>query len=280
MGEAKRRKAPGAVGTGWRLVPVHRPKPLRSLTIPATAERVVTPEMLHFLAALAEEIRVLARAQLAAIPAPGTRAALDAAVAVIGLESDRLLERQIAGHRAKIAGFAADLDAAQCRAGCAHCCHFNVDVTMLEVLRIDAAMSVGAVANRRAEIAGTAPRIAGLTRAARRRLGISCPLLIDGACSAYAARPLACRSLLSLGAAACAADFAAGLAGEQRVAVPSLALPMLLGTAIFSGQVAALGDFRLPNHAVELTAALDLLEREPGALDRWLAGEDVFPRAA
>src|SRR6185437_15732969 len=230
MGEAKRRKGSPAVGSGWRLVPVRQPKPLRSLSIPDTALRLMTPQRLQALAALAEELRGFAREQLAALPAPGARAALDAAAAAIGEASERMLEREIA--------------------------------------------------RQRGEIAATAPAIAGLSRAARRRTGTPCPLLADGACSAYSVRPLACRSLLSLDAGACAADFSAGLAGEGRKEVPSLALPMLLGMAVFSGQAAALADFRLANHAVELTQTLDLLQRAPATLERWLSGEDVFPRAA
>ena len=280
MGEAKRRKGSPAVGSGWRLVPVRQPKPLRSLSIPDTALRLMTPQRLQALAALAEELRGFAREQLAALPAPGARAALDAAAAAIGEASERMLEREITRQRGEIAAFAADLDAVQCRAGCTWCCHFNVEVTVLEAVRIDAAMSAGAIAERRAAIAATAPAIAGLSRAARRRTGTPCPLLADGACSAYSVRPLACRSLLSLDAGACAADFSAGLAGEGRKEVPSLALPMLLGMAVFSGQAAALADFRLANHAVELTQTLDLLQRAPATLERWLSGEDVFPRAA
>lgn len=279
MGEAKRRKSSAAAaGARWRLAPVRQPKPIRELMIPATAARIVTDEMLRYLVALAEEIRGMARAQLAAVADEGTRAALDRAVRAIGEESAATLERQIARHRAALPAFAADLAAVQCRSGCTYCCHFNVEATVLEVLRIAAEQASGALPDRRATVAETAPRLAGVGREARRKTGIPCPLLADGACSAYAARPLACRSLLSLDAAACAADFAAGLEGGERPAVPSLSLPMLLGMAILSGQVAALNDFRLASHSVELTAALALLDRDPTALDRWLAGEDVFAR--
>jgi Putative zinc- or iron-chelating domain len=278
MGEARRRKNSAAGGSGWRLQPVREPKPLRELMIPATAAGIVSDAMLRYLVALAEEIRGMARAALAEVAAEGTRAALDRAVRKIGEESAAALDRQIARHRESLAAFAADLAAVQCRSGCSYCCHFNVEATVLEVLRMAAEQAAGTNPDRRAAIAETAPRLAGIDREARRRTGIPCPLLVDGACSAYAARPLACRSLLSLDAAACAADFSQGREGGERRAVPSLSLLMLLGMAILSGQVAALNDFRLASHMVELTAALALLDREPAAVERWLAGEDVFAR--
>ncbi len=282
MGEAKRRRSSAASGGGrrWRLVPVRQPKPIRELMVPATAGSIITPDMLRYLVAVAEELRQGVRQHLAEAARAGTDEAMTAALRAVGEDSSRALELQIARHRDGIAAFAGDLGAVQCRSGCAFCCHFNVEVTVLEALRIAAEMSAGTVPDRGVAIAEAAPRLAGLTRDARRRTGIACPLLSEGACTVYAARPLACRSLLSLDAAACAADFAAGLAGGERGKVPSLSLPLLFGMAVFTGQAAALNDFRLASHSVELTAALALLIRDPGARDRWLAGEDVFPRTA
>jgi hypothetical protein len=281
MGEAKRRRSSAsgsASGPPWRLAPVRQPKPIRELMVPATAGSMITPDMLRYLVALAEELRGTARRHLADAGAAGTREAMTGAFRAIGDDSFRALERQIAQHRDGIAAFAADLAAVQCRSGCAFCCHFNVEVTVLEALRIAAEMDAGTVPDRHAAIAATAPRIAGLSREARRATGIPCPLLVDGACSAYAARPLACRSLLSLDAGICEADFRAGLAGAARPNVPSLSLPLLFGMAMFTGQVAAMNDFQLASHSVELTAALALLDADATTLDRWLGGEDVFSR--
>jgi hypothetical protein len=284
VGEAKRRRGPTAAGsTGgppWRLVLVRQPKPIRELMVPSTAAGVVTTDMLGYLVARAEETRETARQLLAGAAASGTRAAMNAAFRAIGDESFGALERQIEHHRAGVGGFAADLGGVQCRSGCAFCCYFNVEVTVFEALRIAAEMAAGAIPDRRAAIAATAPKIAGLTRDARRATGLPCALLADGACSAYAVRPLACRALLSLDRGACEADFRAGLAGAARPTVPSLSLPMLFGMAIFTGQVAAMNDFQLASHGVELTAALAMLDSDATVTDRWLAGEDVFPRLA
>jgi hypothetical protein len=284
MGEVKRRRGSAAAGgTGglpWRLVVVRQPKPIRELMVPSTAAGVVSADMLRYLVARAEEMRATARQLLAGAAASGTRAAMTATFRAIGDESFRALERQIEQHRAGIAGFSADLDRIQCRSGCAFCCYFNVEVTAFEVLRIADEMASGAIPDRRAAIATTAPEIAGLTRDARRATGLPCALLADGACSAYAVRPLACRALLSLDRSACEADFRAGLIGAARPTVPSLSLPMLFGMAIFTGQVAAMNDFQLASHGVELTAALAVMAGDATVTDRWLAGEDVFPRLA
>ena len=102
-----------------------------------------------------------------------------------------------------------------------------------------------------------------------------CPLLVDGACSVYEMRPLACRALLSLSARLCELEREAG---EQPSRVPTLITPRLIAAGYISGEVAAMDDLGLASHLVELTAAVALLLREPATLDRWLAGEDAFPR--
>jgi hypothetical protein len=60
--------------------------------------------------------------------------------------------------------------------------------------------------------------------------------------------------------------------------MPSLVTPRLVASGFISGEIAALGDLGLAGHLVELSTALALLLGDPTALDRWLGGEDVFPR--
>ena len=93
-----------------------------------------------------------------------------------------------------------------CRAGCHFCCHLRVVATAPEVLgmvdylrstlpveevdvlkqRVDAAVERGEWAEQ-----------------ARSRADRACPLLIDGRCSAYSARPMMCRNYHSTSAEQC-----------------------------------------------------------------------------
>lgn len=86
-----------------------------------------------------------------------------------------------------------------CTAGCAHCCHFPVGITwpearaLAEALRHDNARQQAVLAAADATAAVSWQQL----------VGMPCPLLVDGRCACYEARPLPCRSLTSADATAC-----------------------------------------------------------------------------
>ncbi len=140
-----------------------------------------------------------------------------------------------------------------CRAGCAHCCHHPVGLTAAEAVQLHAAIVLQPphwrdVLERRIVAAAAATRDLPWLQLA----GQPCPLLVDGQCAAYAARPLACRAWGSANADACAGN-AAGTA----VAVPFDRTTFGLGLGIGHALADANGHRELRSALAALFAAAD-----------------------
>ena len=164
----------------------------------------------------------------------------------------------------------APADTIACRAGCAHCCKSWVSATAPEILFL------AAVIRSRGDKDAVAKRAAatrGLDFAARAKRVTPCPLLTEAEdCSAYAARPLACRGAASTDAGACRRGYTE-LSGEG-IPVPPFFILQRAGHAI-----AMRGAFKragLPHISYELNEALTVALSTPDAEARWLAGEDIF----
>jgi hypothetical protein len=157
-----------------------------------------------------------------------------------------------------------------CAKGCHHCCHTYVSATIPEILRFAQVVRANGLDAEDINIA--AARAQEIGQDGRFLNRVSCPLLDDGACSGYAGRPLACRTMLSRSLAACleyfplngsgALDYAPG-ARETRGRVEIILLAALFLTG-------------LPQAHIELTQGLAIALAQPDAETRWLAGEDVF----
>jgi hypothetical protein len=263
MGEAKRRKRAGKALR--RLVAPAAPPPLGKLVLPA-GPGLPPPDIAAHAIAVAERIRAEVRAQLVAGSAAGDRAAMLSAIDAIGAYVIAAFEDELRERVASDADARGEMDAVQCRRGCDFCCHVDVVVSPLEVIRIASAMRRGMIPDRRAEIGQeSSPNAA-------------CPLLVDHACSIYEMRPFACRSLFSPDAKACERGFTGKQVGAAPVPVPSLTWPRWLAVGYITGEVAALDDLGLASHLVELRRALALLLADDATVPRWLDGADVFPR--
>ncbi len=252
MGEAKRRKA-----TALRLRALAAPvalRPITKLAVPAGASLPPRALALHAIT-IAETVRTIVRERLldasAACDIDRMRTAIDDA----GNQCLTLYEDEMQAALVANSGHRAEMNQVQCRRGCAFCCYVDVVVTPLEAIRLARRGTV------RAPAAVAGPRQ-------------PCPLLEDGACSVYAARPLACRAIFSTDAGQCEA----GYLGVADAAVPSLDWPRHLAGGYITGTIAALDDLGLASHLVDLRAALALIEGDATALVRWLNGEDVFAR--
>ena len=101
-----------------------------------------------------------------------------------------------------------------CARGCTHCCWLRVEITSAEAALLATALPEGDP--RRERVAARAADVGKLGRDERLRKRVPCALLgDDGACSVYAARPLACRAATSLDAGACARALESGDASGE-----------------------------------------------------------------
>lgn len=251
--------------------------PVTRFALPAEVSQP-EPDILRYLQGIAERVRRVVRETLLAASARSDAAEALAAIDRIGAELAAGYEAQFAHQRAGDADLRARMATVECRKGCDFCCHVNVTVTVLEGVRIAAALAAGQEPQRQTDILMTAERLAGRDTDGRQALRAACPLLVDGACSVYEIRPLACRALLSQSARRCEERFSTTGPGSRSSDLPSLVTPRLIAAGFVSGEMAAMEDLGLAGHLVELTASLAMMLSEPSALVRWFGGEDVFAR--
>ena len=165
-----------------------------------------------------------------------------------------------------------------CKKGCAYCCHLHVAVTIPELL-----LAVGYARETKdaAELAALAARAKHAAYLARGTTPLTYPmppcafLGEDGACTIYAARPLACRGHHSFDVEACRQVFET----KKDVPTPKRETLVMLGDSAARGLRDALSELRLDGGTYELNQALDIALREPEADVRWRNGEAVFSGA-
>ena len=94
-----------------------------------------------------------------------------------------------------------------CERGCSYCCHLRVEIRPHDAFvlaqHIRAKYTAAQQAQTIARIEENLRRIAPLSPAQHVRAGIPCALLVEGACSAYEARPATCRKYYSVSVETC-----------------------------------------------------------------------------
>lgn len=153
-----------------------------------------------------------------------------------------------------------------CQPGCAHCCRLRVEATTPEVFHLARHVQHWP-AN---DLAALLERLRH-TVAARQEGGpnahTDCALLVNQRCSAYGARPAACRKAHSLSVVQCET-----LAPQ----VPQNLALLLDAEALMVGTAAGYENAQLHAQAHELNAALLLALTHPRLEQAWLAGERVL----
>ncbi len=268
-------ETPVAFWTGT-VRPLSIARPLAPITRFALPPELGRPsvELLGYVQRIAEGVRVQVRERLQRAAARAVIPQFLSAVKTINVRVASAYEEQLARQRRTNPELSRDWAKIECRKGCAFCCHLNVTASPIEVIHVAAIMRVHHRADLESSVLAADRAHSGLDSASRLAQKSPCPLLIDGACSVYQARPVACRTLVSLSAQACERHFDAG--GKSTAASPSLITPRVIGSAVLTGEMAAMLDLGLAGHLVELTRALAVLLTDATALARWLHGEDVF----
>ena len=160
-----------------------------------------------------------------------------------------------------------------CRRGCAHCCHAFVSARAPEVLFIKSAIPGRDREDVRAAVADAYAVTGMLLPGERGATAHPCPMLRDGACGIYAARPLTCRMAVSESAEICARAFAPG-AGPMHIPLPEYYPTLRRGYSVALG--GALRRAGFPACSYEYNSAMRAALARPDAEAAWLAGEDVF----
>jgi len=162
-----------------------------------------------------------------------------------------------------------------CQAGCSHCCHRVVIASAPEVFAAAAYIDgnfqgdqkSALQARLRRYLADVGPRIGhdlGVVRTA-------CPLLIEGLCSIYEARPLACRAQFSLSVESC-------IESENRPAGEFTAeiVESEIGRAATDGLSKGLKASQVCDNPIDFARALDLVLNDPLLFDGYMAGQWAF----
>lgn len=156
-----------------------------------------------------------------------------------------------------------------CKKGCAFCCaNIHIHATPVEVLRIVQHVAEEFSEKRQKKVLQQVVEGDGHPTS-------PCPLLIGGACSVYAVRPLTCRGFNSYNATQCELKIRYGVSST----IGGYAHPQKITQAALDGLRLGILEQGLAPDVLELRLALKIAFIVEGAGERWLAGEDLFQAA-
>lgn len=163
-----------------------------------------------------------------------------------------------------------------CAKGCSHCCNIWVDATAPEIF-----YAVDSIRDRKAAallVDAACAVTVGQDFNQRGDAVTPCPLLLDNLCSIYPARPINCRTAVSVDVGICERSYL-HISGEH---IPTPMVWMALRSGYVIALRGAVENAGLISKAYEWNEALRFALANPDAEERWFAGEDPFaglPRA-
>lgn len=164
-----------------------------------------------------------------------------------------------------------------CGRGCSFCCKVWVDTTPPEVLYTVKKMPPEQRHRAMEAVERACARTQGVSFADRLgKVNPPCPMLaVDGACSVYDTRPVACRTLVSTDVEPCKRTFIDG----SDEGFPGLKVWLTLRDSYARALEGALMHAGLAHQAREWNQSLQIALTEGDAEERWLSGADVFAAA-
>lgn len=160
-----------------------------------------------------------------------------------------------------------------CRRGCNFCCHAWVSARAPEVLLARAAIPPREREAVRAAVERTFLATGSAGPAERAAIASPCPMLLDGQCRIYEARPATCRTAVSLDANLCARAF---LPGAEALDIPTPDFHVVMRRSYAIALAGALKRAGYPAASYEFVAAMRAALARRDAEAAWLAGEDLF----
>jgi Fe-S-cluster containining protein len=168
-----------------------------------------------------------------------------------------------------------------CKAGCAFCCHYKVEVRAHEMLLIKDYVSKTFTAERiaamLAEAETNAAIIRTLTPEQHLTTNIKCALLQDNQCSIYPVRPFRCRNFHSTDAAAC--EQSHNDPGNMEIATGMIEDVAMFADAHTQGFEAATEQTGRDARVYDFTTALLEVFEETNAPKRYKVGKKMFQNA-
>lgn len=199
-----------------------------------------------------------------------TRGELVSKLADLDAETDRQIEVLKADPQGKV----------ECRRGCDFCCHRIVVAGVFEAVAIAEHVRVGFTQDQKDALKIRAEKYAADSLPFRDGRALmarpTCPFLIDGECSIYSVRPVACRGWNSYSAHAC----------QARLRQPSPLIPQGdsrqtgIAQSLLTTCGRALAALDLAHHFVDLGLAAGVMAKEADLTDRYLNGEPVLMEEA
>ncbi len=170
---------------------------------------------------------------------------------------------------------------AACQAGCAHCCHLKVGVSIPELLvifyELEAQSTKEVLASFKGRMASILARGDTLRDAFWHESQTACPFLdTEGRCLIYALRPFSCRAYHSTNLEICRQ----GYEDKRAIQVPCFPLYRACTDMYSSAFIRVLADKGFFSYQVGFVKGLGILFHDASALERWLNKEDVFSAAA
>lgn len=168
-----------------------------------------------------------------------------------------------------------------CEAGCDFCCHLRVMATPVEVFAVldYAEQTLDAKAHEAflARLGSAEDKLRALPEDSILLTNIACPLLVDGCCSIYPARPLNCRSYHSVSRQACEVSF--NNPHDLSLGHPQYTAVAKVNEGLQSGFIRGFADQGLDKRQYELVTALAEAVADPQCRERYQRGEQAFLKA-